>query len=101
MWKEFHSASYTVGTSFGGVDRVAAIMLGCTTKVPAVDSMDRPGPATVGCFVNQHFGSGGGKRRLVVVEGSVKVRLGRQTRVEPGWAQQVECLVCLGDEPAP
>jgi hypothetical protein len=87
MWEELHSASHTISTSFGGMYRVAAVMLGGASKVPAVDSVHGPCAAAVGCFVYQNFGAGWGERRFIVVEGPVEVCFGRQTRVETGRSQ--------------
>ncbi len=66
MWKKFHSASNAVGTGFGGMDRVAEIMLGCATNIPAINTVHRPGLAAVGRFMDQYLGTWGGARGVLL-----------------------------------
>ena len=75
--KKFNRAGNAFGSSLGGVDAVAAVVLGGSAKIPTFDAVGCPSATVLRCFVNQHPGAWWCKRCLVVIEGAIELRFCR------------------------
>jgi len=80
---------------------VAAVAFQVRANIPAVDAGGRPGAALAGFLVDDHMSSKRGKRMFVVVIRAMKLGPGRQFRVEPGCAKEVQREDGLGKQKAP
>ena len=72
------------------VNVVAAVVFAGGPEVPSVDAFWGPGTAPRTRLKTQHTTTRRGEGGGVEVEGAVKVRLGRELRVEVGAAKKVE-----------
>jgi hypothetical protein len=63
--------------------------------------MYRPRASFVGRFVDEDFGAGRSARGFVVVEGTIQLGFGRESRVDAGGAHEIKGLGALVNEAAP
>ena len=76
-------------------------MFGCTAEIPTIDAVNGPGAATIGCLVDENFGAGRSKGSFVVVKSAIELSFGRESGVDAGGPQEVECLCALVDQATP
>jgi hypothetical protein len=61
---------------------MASVVFSGPSKIPSVDAVAGPGSAVVRIFVDDDFRSSRCKGCFVVVEGTVELCLGRQSRID-------------------
>ena len=88
--EKFHCPCDAFLASARHKDVVAEVVLQCCANVPAVDAVWRPGTVFCRRFVQESFGSGGSKRRFVIIEGSIEERFVRETGIDPQGEKKIE-----------
>ena len=79
------------GTGLWNVDRVASVLFGSGTDVPAVYTMWCPGAAISWGFKHEDSYSCEGKGHSIKAENSVEICFCRQLRVNSRMAEEVQC----------
>ena len=96
---------YSFGDTFvavtWNVDAVTSVVFRGGSEIPPIDTMGGPDTAVSGCVMDNDAGAGGCSGCAVVVKGTVQLGFRRNSWIEAGGMEEVECEGSVWDEAVP